>query len=173
MHSYNSLEDVIKLSLKVEALNKYRSSTIVRSVAKEDLPSKNPSDAKTTPKPQVKSKVHKPHLESTPKMCYKCQGLGQIASECPNQKVVTLIEEYEAKEEDVEQVVKSNHVQEDEEKSSTLSKFELDVEEIVESNHIQEDEEKSLLQSKSELEIKDSSYVMALVEETENEMEMP
>ena len=81
---------------------------------KEGLPriqtSKNPSDAKTRPKPQVRSEVHKPHLELTPKRCYKCQGLGHIASECPNQKVRTLIEEYEAKEEDVEQVVKFNLV---------------------------------------------------------------
>ena len=80
MQPYNTLEDVIKLALKVEALNKYRNSTTVRSVAKEgfveDLTSKNPSDVKTTSKPQVKSEVHKPHLKSTPKKCYKCQGLG-------------------------------------------------------------------------------------------------
>ena len=53
MQPYNTLEDVIKLTLKVEALNKYRSSTIVRSVAKEgfvvDSTSKNPSDAKLPP----------------------------------------------------------------------------------------------------------------------------
>ena len=69
--------------------------------------------------------------------------IGAYFSECPNRKVVALIEEYEVKEENVEQVIKSNHVQEDEEKSS--------------------------LQSKSELEIKDSSNVMALVEENEND----
>ena len=34
MQQYNTLQDVIKLSLKVEDLNKYRSSTTVRSVAK-------------------------------------------------------------------------------------------------------------------------------------------
>ena len=55
MQPYNNLEDVIKLTLKIEALNKYRSSTTARSVAKEGFvlhsTSKNPSDAKTTPKP--------------------------------------------------------------------------------------------------------------------------
>ena len=50
-----------------------------------------------------------------------------IAFECPNRKVVALIEEYEAKEEDVEQVIKSNHVQEDVEKSSLQSKSELEI----------------------------------------------
>ena len=54
---------MIKLALKVEALNKYKSSTITWSVAKEgfveDSTSRNPNDAKTTPKAQVKSEVHK------------------------------------------------------------------------------------------------------------------
>ena len=104
----------------------------------------NPSDAKSIP-----------HQESTPKRCYKCQGLGYIAFECPNRKVVALIEEYKAKEEDVEQVIESNHVQEDEEKNSLQSKFELDVEEVVESNHVKEGEEKSSLLSNFDLKIKD------------------
>ena len=50
---------MIKLGLKVEALNKYRSSTIVRRVAKEGFvmhsTSKNLRDAITTLKPQVKN----------------------------------------------------------------------------------------------------------------------
>ena len=43
-------------------------------------------------------------------MCFKCQGLGHIDYECPNQKVIALIEEDKAKDEDVEQVIESNHV---------------------------------------------------------------
>ena len=54
----------MKLALKVEALNKHRSSTISRSMAKEefakDPTSRIPSDSKTTLKPQLKSEVHKP-----------------------------------------------------------------------------------------------------------------
>ena len=69
--------------------------------------------------------------------------------------MIALIEEDEAKEEDVEQVIESNHVQEDEEKNSLLSKSEMDVEEVVESNHVQEDEEKNSLLSNFDLEIKD------------------
>ena len=85
-----------KLVLTVEALEKYRSSTTTKSVAKEgfakDLTSMNPSDTKTTPKHQVKSEVHKPQQESTSKSrrCFKCQGLGDIAYKCPNWKVVAL-----------------------------------------------------------------------------------
>ena len=76
-------------------------------------------------------------MASKSKTCFKCQGLGHIDSECPNQKAFPLIEEDEAKEEDVEQVIESNHVQEDDENKSLLSKSKLDVEEVVESNHIQ------------------------------------
>ena len=61
--------------------------------------------------------------------------------------MIALIEENEAKEEDIEEVFKSNHIQED---------------------------HKSSLLSKSDLEIKDGSYVMPLVvvEETKSEKEI-
>jgi len=29
---------------------------------------------------------------STPRRCFKCQGLGQIASECPNRRIISLAE---------------------------------------------------------------------------------
>ena len=48
----------------------------------------------------------------------------------------------------------------------------MDVEEVVESNHVQEDEEKSSLLSNFDLKIKDVSDVTTLVvEETESEKE--
>ena len=121
MQPYNTLQDMIKLALKIEVLNKYRSSTTTRSVAKEgfaeDSTSRNPNDAKTTPKLQVISKVNKLQQDSTSKSksCYKCQAFEHIAYECLNWKVVALVEEDEAKEEDVEEGVASYHVQEDEE----------------------------------------------------------
>ena len=54
-----------------------------------------------------------------------------------------------------------------------MSKSELDVKEVVESNNVQEDEEKSSLLSNFDLEIKDVSNVTTLVvEETESEKEL-
>ena len=57
----------MKLALKVGAQKVYGNSTTTKSVAKEgfveDSTSKNPSDAKSILKPQVKSKVHKQHQE--------------------------------------------------------------------------------------------------------------
>ena len=95
LQPYHSLQDMMKLALKVGAQKVYENSTTTKSMAKEgfveDSTSKNPSDAKSIPKPQVKSKVYRPHQESTTKRCYKCQGLGYIAFECPNQIVVTLL----------------------------------------------------------------------------------
>ena len=174
LQPYNSLQDVMKLALKVGTKKKYGNSTTTRSVANEGFVegsnSWNPSGTKTTPT-QVKSEAQQ-ELASKSKTCFKCPGLGHLDSECPNQKVFALIEEDEAKEEDIEQVIESNHVQEDDENKSLLSKSKLDVEEIVESNHIQEDEEKSSLPSNFDLEIKDVSDATTLVvEETESEKE--
>ena len=45
--------------------------------------------------------------------------------------MISLIEEDEAKEEDVEQVIESNHVQEDEEKSSLLLNFDLEIKDVL------------------------------------------
>ena len=45
---------------------------------------------------------------SKSKMCFTCQGLGHIISECPYQKVVDLVKEDEARA-DVKRVVESKH----------------------------------------------------------------
>ena len=45
---------------------------------------------------------------SKSKMCFTCEGLGHITSECPYQKVVDLVKEDKARE-DVKRVVESKH----------------------------------------------------------------
>ena len=64
MPPYNTLHDVIKLALKVEALNKYGSSITTKSVAKERFAKGstywNTNGSKNTLTPQVKSEEHKP-----------------------------------------------------------------------------------------------------------------
>ena len=105
LQPYNTLQDMIKLALKVEALNKYGKFTTnrVKEGFIKNSTSRSLSGAKTTLKPQEKSEVHKPQQESTFKsrQCFKCHGFGHIASKCPNRRVVALVEEDEAEEEDV------------------------------------------------------------------------
>ena len=100
LRPYNTLQDVIKLALKVEALRKYGGFTTnrIKEGFIRNSTSRGPSSAKTTLKPQVKGEVHKPQQESTSKsrQCFKCHGFGHIASESPNRRVVALVEEYEA-----------------------------------------------------------------------------
>ena len=88
LQPYNTLQDVIKLALKVEALNKYGNFTAnrVKEGFIQNSTSRSPSGAKSTLKPQVKSEVHKPQQESTSKsrQCFKCHEFEHIAFECPN-----------------------------------------------------------------------------------------
>ena len=60
---------MIKLALKVEALNKYEGFTTnrVKEGFIKNLTLRSPNGVKTTLKHQVKSEVHKPQQESTSK----------------------------------------------------------------------------------------------------------
>ena len=95
---------MIKLALKVEALNKYGGFT-TNQIKEGFIKNSTSRGSSSTLKPQVKGEVHKPQQESTSKsrQCFS-HGFGHIASECPNRRVVALVEEYEAEEEEIEDV---------------------------------------------------------------------
>ena len=110
LQPYRTLQDVMKLALKAGAKKIYKNSTTTKSVAKKGYvkgsSSWNPSGTETTPTPQVKNEVQqKPTFKS--KICFKCQGLGHIASACHDRKVFDLVDKDGDKEEDV---IESNHV---------------------------------------------------------------
>ena len=56
--------------------------------------------------------------------CFKCQGLGQIASECPNRKVITLAEwrtvDEQEKVDEIEGETEENHEESPEEVEKKL-----------------------------------------------------
>ncbi|XP_065017690.1 transposon Tf2-1 polyprotein [Musa acuminata AAA Group] len=102
LQPYWSLNDVSKLALKVEKQQKFEKS--FRYSSKEGYTKGGSS--KPTVQSKVISKVQekgeesagskKTHNSSTPsgRKCFKCHGFGHIASDCPNRRIVTLVEDH-------------------------------------------------------------------------------
>ncbi|XP_057247453.1 uncharacterized protein LOC130589856 [Beta vulgaris subsp. vulgaris] len=120
LHSYSTLEELVLLAHKVERQNKNKSkgkwdsSRTFTKPTPYSKPNTTPSKPNTSysSKPPQKNET-KPIVPNTTRRCYRCQGLGHIASECPNKKVITLVE-YEAIEEGYEEEEEEN-VEEEEE----------------------------------------------------------
>ncbi|KAK4489910.1 hypothetical protein RD792_000558 [Penstemon davidsonii] len=105
LQPYWTYNDVFKLAIKVEKQLKEAHGSGFRSWAKESSTSKddneisNPLPTKTNlnkhdPKSEIinnstRTKSNSPNSRK----CFKCQGFGHIASECPNRKIVSLVEE--------------------------------------------------------------------------------
>ena len=71
---------------------------------------KSTTTPKDTLKEQTKKESKQPINASTPsgRRCFKCQGIGHIVSECPNKRVVSLVEEEEEVEEEKADEVQEN-----------------------------------------------------------------
>ena len=114
LQHYVELEDMVHMAIKIERQLKRRGST---------RPSQNPSTSswKSTPwKEEEKPTTAKPKTEQNPEMtshgnqgksdssttrnrdikCFKCQGRGHIASQCPNKRVMVLRDDGEIETDD-------------------------------------------------------------------------
>ena len=78
---------------------KYSSKTATKaSSSNQENVASSSNKSVSASKNEVKGeggKVQKSSNSNSARKCYKCQGYGYIASECPNRKVVTIIEAQE------------------------------------------------------------------------------
>ena len=114
LHPYHTLDELSSLARKVEIQKRSRGKLGPTKPLNCPYPSQRP--AYINPKPNNSSNpkpppppTHKTAPQTRPnpapnafKRCFRCQGLGHIASECPNKRVVTLVE-YQTHEEEMEE----------------------------------------------------------------------
>lgn len=90
LQQYWSLDDVVRLAMRVEKhLPKKHSYRNFSSTENSSYPRKTDNDQpSTSTKPSPK-----PTTENKPKAtkCFKCQGFGHIASNCPTRRTITII----------------------------------------------------------------------------------
>jgi hypothetical protein len=126
LQPYWNYYDVCKLAMKVEKQQKEKRGNSFRSFTRDGVSNRgNGSTSKTTtipktaaakPKNEATSGSNRPVISNTNRRCFKCQGFGHIASDCPNRKMVTLVEEdMEMEDEDDFSPETNEHVAEEEE----------------------------------------------------------
>ncbi|GJT46198.1 putative reverse transcriptase domain, zinc finger, CCHC-type, aspartic peptidase domain protein [Tanacetum coccineum] len=102
LQQYWSYNDVCRLARKVESQQKKKASSSSSSrfsgrftgsdaVKKVANPNSNPTQNANPPTSYNPTSSR--GGVSTNKWCYKCQGLGHFANDCPNKQIVTLVEE--------------------------------------------------------------------------------
>ncbi|XP_071933094.1 uncharacterized protein [Coffea arabica] len=85
MHHYVDLHDMLDKAIKIERRLKRRGGTTKESLRANATSSKPPSRGDGRPTHEV-SKVRYRDTK-----CFKCQGFGHIASQCPNQRVMLML----------------------------------------------------------------------------------
>ena len=100
LQHYTTLDEVCSLAHKVEQQRKAKLKKDLSKPPQRAYPF-NKGSVPFTPKPTntpTPSSLPKPNTFKPPlnpfekRRCYKCQGFGHIASDCPNRKVITLVE---------------------------------------------------------------------------------
>ncbi|KAK0598320.1 hypothetical protein LWI29_033651 [Acer saccharum] len=124
LQPYWTFDDVFKLAFKVEKQQKEIRGRGSKYGSREGFPiketnSKSGAATKTIPKSTSKDDgavANKPQPSSSNASscrCFKCQGFGHIASECPNRRIVSLVEE--ENEEEMEEDSKADDYNDQEE----------------------------------------------------------
>ncbi|XP_021737357.1 uncharacterized protein LOC110703884 [Chenopodium quinoa] len=120
LQQYWSFNDVTKLAVKVEG-QQAKEITGFKFVSKEasyrgNTPTKFPpktNSSTSTKKVENPVTTSKPQRQGnnnpTSRRCFKCQGFGYIASECPNSRIISLVEEELLEEEQVEDIEDDNN----------------------------------------------------------------
>lgn len=100
LQQYLTLNNVIKLALKVEWQQSKEKTSSKNTSTRFSLKT-NPSrtTTKKTESPAGTSKLFKQANNPTSRRCFKRQGFGHIALECPNVRMISFVEEYILEEE--------------------------------------------------------------------------
>lgn len=123
LNTYSSFNDVCKLALKIEnhwnedkkggpyaskgaGSSKPKSSHDTNSSSYKGFDSNKDTTKIEEKKSSEKPKLFVPHEEyESRRRCFKCQGKGHIASECPNRKALTIKQYYEWEEDEKHMII--------------------------------------------------------------------